>query len=467
MENKRATWGSTFGFLMAAVGSAVGLGNIWGFPYKMGANGGFAFLLIYLALAIFVGFVAMVAELALGRKTGKGVIATYQTLSKKFSWIGWMGALSPFLIMTFYSVLGGYCIKYMVVNLGDLFGAGFGSAGMSGTDVFSTMITSQGGSILYTAIFMVLTCLIVMGGIKGGIEKFTSIAMPALFVMVCVVIVRSVTLPGSIEGIKFMFAPNFQPLKENFMGVLATAGGQMFFSLSLGMGAMITYGSYLGKHEDLEKNALLVVVSDTLVALMAGLAVLPAAFALGGEGAAMSGPKLLFVTLQDVFGAMGPIGPLFGFVFYTLVFIAAITSAISLVEVITAHFMDKAAEKGKEGSRGKYTIIACVAIMALAAIVAADGLGSNGLPQPLGFCWLDFMDLWSEGIMMPLGVMLMSFCIAYEIKISTVKSEIELEGNKFRTEKFFTICIKFIVPIAMVLILAGQIDTFFGLGLFS
>ena len=467
MENKRATWGSTFGFLMAAVGSAVGLGNIWGFPYKMGANGGFAFLLIYLALAVFVGFVAMVAELALGRKTGKGVIATYQTLSKKFSWIGWMGALSPFLIMTFYSVLGGHCLKYMIVNLGDIIGAGFGSAGMNGTDVFVNMITNQAEAVIYTGIFMVLTCVIVMGGIKGGIEKFTSVAMPALFVMLCVVIVRSVTLPGAVEGIKFMFAPNFKPLQENFMSVLATAGGQMFFSLSLGMGAMITYGSYLDKKENLEKNALLVVISDTLVALMAGLAVLPAAFALGGEGAAMSGPKLLFVTLQDVFGAMGAIGPLFGFVFYTLVFIAAITSAISLVEVITAHFLDKAAEKGKDGGRGKYTIIACIAIFALAAIVAADGLGSNGLPQPMGFCWLDFMDLWSEGIMMPLGVMLMAFCIGYEIKLSTVKNEIEQEGNKFVTEKFFTICIKFVVPIAMVLILAGQIDTFFGLGLFG
>ena len=467
MDNKRAQWGSTFGFLMAAVGSAVGLGNIWGFPYKMGANGGFAFLLIYIALAVFVGFVAMVTELALGRKTGKGVIATYQTLSKKFSWIGWMGALSPFLIMTFYSVLGGHCLKYMVVNLGDLFGAGFGSNGLNGTDVFTNMITNQGEAVLFTAIFMVLTAVIVMGGIKGGIEKFTSFAMPALFVMLCVVIIRSVTLPGAIEGIKFMFAPNFQPLKENFMSVLATAGGQMFFSLSLGMGAMITYGSYLGKHENLEKNALLVVVSDTIVALMAGLAVLPAAFALGGEGAAMSGPKLLFVTLQDVFGAMGPIGPLFGFVFYTLVFIAAITSAISLVEVITAHFLDKAAEKGKEGNRTTYTVIACIAIMALAAVVAADGLGSNGLPQPMGFCWLDFMDLWSEGIMMPLGVMLMSFCVAYELKISTVKNEIEQQGNKFTTEKFFTVCIKYVVPIAMVLILAGQIDTFFSLGLFG
>ena len=251
------------------------------------------------------------------------------------------------------------------------------------------------------------------------------------------------------------------------MSVLATAGGQMFFSLSLGMGAMITYGSYLGKHENLEKNALMVVISDTLVALMAGLAVLPAAFALGGEGAAMSGPKLLFVTLQDVFGAMGAIGPLFGFVFYSLVFIAAITSAISLVEVVTAYFIDRAEAQGKPDNRGKYTIITCAGIMVLAAIVAADGLGSNGLWQPLGFCWLDFMDLWSEGIMMPLGVLLMSLLIITELKVSTLKQEITLEGNKFTTEKFFTICITVIVPLAMLLILAGQLDGFFGLGIFG
>ena len=467
MENKRGNWGSTFGFLMAAVGSAVGLGNIWGFPYKMGANGGFAFLVLYLLLAIFVGFIAMVSELAIGRKTGKGVIGAYQDLSKKFKWIGWLGLISPFLIMTFYSVLGGHCIKYMVINLGDLFNAGFGSAGRDGATVFTDMLTNQGEAIIYTLVFMVLTAIIVLGGVKGGIEKFTTIAMPALFVMLLIVIIRSVTLDGAVEGLKFMFAPNFEPLKTNFMSVLATAGGQMFFSLSLGMGAMITYGSYLKKSEDIEKNALLVVCSDTLVALMAGLAVLPAAFALGGEGAAMSGPKLLFITLQDVFANMGVVGPLFGVIFYFLVFIAAITSAISLVEAVSVHFMDMQVAKGKPAQRTKWVVIVSIAIMILAAVVAADGLGSNGLPQPLGFCWLDFMDLWSEGIMMPLGVLLMALCIGYEIKVSAIEGEITQEGNKFRIKKFYTVCIKVIVPIAMVLILAGQLDTFFGFGWFG
>lgn len=467
MENKRATWGSTFGFLMAAVGSAVGLGNIWGFPYKMGANGGFAFLLIYISLAVLVGFVAMVAEFALGRMTGKGVIATYQTLSKRYNWIGWLGAAAPFLIMTFYSVLGGYCIKYMTISLGDLLGAPFGSGGLTGDAVFSNMLANGWEAVLYTAVFVILTAWIVMGGIKGGIEKFTAIAMPALFVMLCIVIVRSVTLPGAVEGLKFMFVPNFTPLKENFIGVLAIAGGQMFFSLSLGMGAMITYGSYLNKKENLEKNALLVVFSDTLVALMAGLAVLPAAHALGGEGAAMAGPKLLFVTLQDVFSAMGKLGAVFGLVFYTLVFIAAITSSISLVEVITSHFVDRAQEKGKLPRRKTYTVLTCLAIMLPACIVAIDGLGTNGLWQPLGLCWLDFIDLWAEGILMPLGVMLMSFFIAYELKLPAIRREIELEGNRFRTERFFRFSLRFVIPPAMLLIIMGMVDSIFGLGLFG
>lgn len=460
MESNRDKWGSNLGFIMAAVGSAVGLGNIWGFPYKMGTNGGFAFLILYLILAVLVGFVVMLGELALGRKSGLGVVGTYQKLSKKYKWIGWLGALSPFLIMTFYSVLGGYCIKYIVLNFGDLINAGFGSGALDGNGVFTELLINQFESVMYTVIFMILTCIIVVGGVSGGIEKFSKVAMPALFVSLVIVIIRSVTLPGAAEGLKFMFAPNFAPLEKDFFGVLGTAGGQMFFSLSLGMGAMITYGSYLDKKEDLEKNAAIIIFSDTLIAVMAGLAVLPAAFALGGADAAISGPKLLFVTLQNVFDAMGSLGPLFGIIFYLLVFIAAITSSISLVEALTALFLDKAEEKGKEGNRAKIATLVSLAITALAVIVALDGLGSNGLPQPLGFCWLDFMDLWSEGIMMPVGAMLMCMFIGYEYTIDKFAEEVEAEGNKFRTRKMFTVCCKFIAIVALIFILYGQLQTF-------
>ena len=327
-------------------------------------------------------------------------------------------------------------------------------------DLFNGLLTNQAESIIYSVIFLALTCLIVMGGISGGIEKFTKYAMPALFVMLLVVIIRSVTLPGAGEGLRFMLYPNLEPLKEDFMAVISSAGGQMFFSLSLGMGAMITYGSYLQKKENLEKNALIVVCSDTLVAVMAAFAILPAAIALGGEDAAMSGPSLLFVTLQDVFAAMGSFGPVFGLIFYILVFIAAITSAISLVEVVTTFYMDKAHAKGQPGNRKKYTILTCLAILVLAVIVAADGLGSNGLWQPLGYCWLDFMDLWSEGIMMPLGALFMCIFIGYEYKVENIAEEIEQGGNVFRTKKVYAVCCKIVVPLAMFLVLFGQLQSF-------
>lgn len=475
MENSRGNWGSNIGFLMAAVGSAVGLGNIWGFPYKMGSNGGFAFLIIYLALAFLIGFVVMVSEIAMGRKTGKGVIGAYKEITKKFKWVGFLGIAAPMLIMTFYTVLGAYCLEYMFLNLGDL---AFGTLNVSGGELFGAMLTKPAACVFYTFFFIALCFLIVKGGIKDGIEKFNIVGMPALAIMLVITIIRSVTLPGASEGLKFMFAPNFEPLKENFIGVLSVAGGQMFFSLSLAMGAIITYGSYLSKKENIVKNSVIIVISDTCVALMAGLAVLPAAFALGGEGAAMQGPKLLFITLQDVFSAMGGIGPLFGAIFYLLVFIAAITSAISLTEVAVTAYSDRCHNKNKTPNRVKATGIICVCIFFGAAVVAADGLGSNGMWVPfqnsLGVvgsfndCWLDFIDFISEGVIMPLGALLMSLMIGWEIGTDKIKEEVEVNGtHKFSFYGYYKFCIKFVVPVAMVFILLGQLDGFLALGIFS
>ena len=379
MENKRDSWGSNLGFILAAVGSAVGLGNIWGFPYKMGKSGGFTFLIAYLLLAVFVGFVVMISELAMGRHVGKGVIGCYHTLSKKFKWVGWLAVFSPFIIMSFYSVLGGYCIEYMALNMSNL--AFAGAEISAGADLFTSMLMNPFGNVIFTILFLVICYLINRGGISGGIEKFNKVGMPALFVMLVIVIIRSLTLDGAVEGLKFMFVPGyaveggFIAEEPNFITVLATAGGQMFFSLSLAMGVMFTYGSYLSKKENLVKNATLIVFSDTLVALMAGLAVIPAAVAISGPSATLSGPKLLFITLQDVFNAMGTAGPLFGVLFYLLVLIAALTSAVSLIEVVTTFFLDRAEEKGKKGNRSKVVLIVCLAILVEASIVAIDGLG--------------------------------------------------------------------------------------------
>ncbi len=482
MEERKG-FGSNFGFLMAAVGSAVGLGNIWGFPNKMGASGGFTFLVIYLILAVICGFIVMLGELALGRKTGKGAIAAYHAISKKFKWVGWLGVASAFLIMSFYCALGGYCIKYVVLNVGNLFGAGFGSNGLSGGDVFGAFLTNQGEGIIYGLIFVVITMLIVMGGVGGGIEKFCGIGMPALFIMLLICIIRACTLPGAVNGLKYMFIPGWAVANgviaeaPSIFNVISTAGGQMFFSLSIGMGAMITYGSYLDKKEHLEKNAMLIVVMDTLVALMAGLCVMPARFALDPEGP-IGGPKLLFITMQNVFDNMngdgGVIGSIFGIIFYLLVVLAAVSSSISLLETVVAHFVDEAREKGKGDQRKKYSLIASILIALLCILVSADGLGSNGIaPFELlnipaehirmwNDCWLDFFDMISEGVFMPLGGLLMTLMIGWEIGPEVVKDECEAApDHKMGTYGFFKVCCKFITPLCMLLILYGQIKDFF------
>lgn len=469
MNEQRCQWGSNFGFLMATVGAAVGLGNIWAFPYKMGANGGFAFLVVYWILAALVGFTIMISELAIGRKVGRSVLVSYRQVGGKVgSLIGWLAMLSPFLILSFYTVLGAYCMQYVVLNVAELIGLHNISAA-TGADAFANMLTNQPMAIFFTFLFIALCFIIIRGGIKDGIEQFNKYGMPALFFMLVIVIIRSVTLPGAFEGLKFVFAPNFTPLKEDFLGVLSAAGGQMFFSLSLAMGITVTYGSYLSKKENLVRNSVLIILSDTIVAIMAGSAVLPAAFALGGENAALAGPKLLFITLQDVFHAMGSAGPVFGILFYLLVSLAAITSAIALIEVLVTFFLDHAAMSQRKPDRSKIVGLVCLAVMILSAVVALDGLGSNGLWIPFqqtgrnfAASWLDFMDFISEGVAMPLGALIMSLLVGWKIGPKTIQEEVEQEGVQFRGAlfTFYSFCIRFIAPIGMAFILYGQLVQF-------
>ena len=480
MEERKG-FGSNFGFLMAAIGSAVGLGNIWGFPNKMGANGGFTFLIIYLILAACCGFIVMMGELALGRKTGRGAIGAYRVLSKRFKWLGWLGVLSAFLILGFYCALGGYCLKYVTLNVGNLFHAGFGTGTLDGAGVFGALMANQGEAVIYGLIFVALTMIIVMGGVGGGIEKVCSVGMPALFVMLVICIIRSCTLEGASEGLKYMFVPGWAlangVIKEapDFFSVVSTAGGQMFFSLSLGMAAMITYGSYLDKKENLQKNAIIIVVMDTLVALMAGLCVIPGRFALDPTGK-LGGPSLLFVTMPNVFDRMGAAGPIFGILFYLLVVFAAVSSSISLLEAVVAHFVDKARDEGKGDKRKLYSLIGAIGAGILCVIVCLDALGNAGISPAdiLGMRvdpsdevptwsadWLDFFDCIAEGILMPLGALLMSIMYGWELGPEVVHAEATCEGQKFGAYGWFRICIKYITPLAMLLVLYGQIKEFF------
>ena len=462
-DNNRGQWGSNFGFLMAAVGSAVGLGNLWGFPYKMGVGGGFAFLILYLALVIFVGYIMLNTELALGRKTGTGVVGAYKAISQKYAVVGWMGAIAPFLIIGFYSLLGGYCIKYAVANFGDIFGASWGVAGEDGVNFFVALFQNRFESSVYTIIFLVLSLVVVQAGITKGIEKFTKVAMPALFFMLLIIIVRSVTLPGAAEGLAFMFKPDFSVFQgTGWITVLASAGGQMFFTLSLGMGIMVAYGSYLPKEQDINKNAMLIPAADTLIAIMAGIAIMPAVASAGQEYGA--GPGLLFMTLQTIFNGMGGAGAVFGFIFYVLVFIAAITSAISLLEAIVSIPVDKQLKATGINKRKQYTWIIGIAAMVEGVLVALDGLGTY-LPLWFGkFCWLDGFDLLSEGILMPLGAFLTAVIFGW-IRKDLLVDEIAA-SSEFKSKAFYLFCLKYVAPVMMLFVLIGQINSFFGLGWF-
>ena len=480
MEERKG-FGSNFGFLMAAIGSAVGLGNIWGFPNKMGANGGFTFLILYLVLAVFCGVIVMIGELALGRKTGHGAISAYKVLSKKFKWLGWLGVLSAFLILGFYCALGGYCLKYVTLNVGNLFHASFGTGALDGAGVFDALMANRGECVIYGLIFVAITMIIVMGGVGGGIEKVCSVGMPALFVLLIISIIRACTLDGAVDGLKYMFVPGWAVANgviekaPSFFSVLSTAGGQMFFSLSLGMAAMITYGSYMDKKKNLQKNAVVIVVMDTVVALMAGLCVIPGRFALDPTGR-LGGPSLLYVTMQNVFDRMGSAGPIFGILFYLLVVFAAISSSISLLEAVVAHFVDKARDQGRGDKRKLYSVLAGLAAAVLCVIVCLDSLGTAGISPAdiLGMRgtmdkvptwsadWLDFFDCIAEGILMPLGALLMSIMYGWEIGPGVVRDEIEHdEGHKMFGYTFFKICIKYVTPVCMLLVLYGQIKEFF------
>ena len=448
MEHKRGNWGSNLGFLLAAVGSAVGLGNIWAFPYKMGANGGFAFLLVYVILAVFVGFVLMVTELAIGRKTGKSVIATYKQLSKPFGWVGWLAMIVPFLILSFYSVLGAYTLEYAMLNLSNL---AFGSQGLDGGTLFTNMLTTPFGTVLFTIGYLLIALLIVKSGIKGGIEKFSVYAMPALFVMLLIVIIRAVTLPGAGAGLEFMFKPDFTYLKEHFPRVLSVAGTQMFFSMSLAMGIMVTYGSYMPDGEDIEKSVGQIELFDTGVALLAGLMIIPAVFAFsGGDSEALNaGPGLMFVTMPKVFASMH-LGTLIGIVFFLLVFFAALTSCISLYETVVSILGDRFHMNRRNSCIVTYII--CIVL----GLLSAMGYGTLSGIQPLGMAFLDFFDFISNSVLMPIVALLSCLFLGWVVGIDYIAKEVK-KNSSFRREPMFRVMIRWIAPIFLVAILVSSV----------
>lgn len=409
---QREQWGSKLGFVLAAAGSAVGLGNIWRFPYITGQNGGAAFVLLYVALVFVVGFSVMLAEFAIGRNAQLNAVGSFRKI-KGGAWpiVGWMGVIAGFIILSYYGVIAGWTMAYIVKSFTGLMDAAkIGAAG----DVFGGFVTKPGAVIAWQALFMIITIYIVYKGIGGGIEKYCKVLMPCLFLLLLVLIVRAVTLPGAGAGIEFYLKPDFSKLTG---GALGAALGQAFFSLSLGMGCMITYGSYLGKKELLPGAAIQVCFIDTLVAFLAGLVIFPAVFAFGLEPGA--GPGLTFITLPNVFGQM-PGGAVWSALFFLLLFVAALTSAISLLEVVAAYFIDE-----MKWSRTKAAWV-MGGIIFLLGIPSALGIAGS-IPKLAGRDFLDSADFLASNVLLPLGGFFIALFVGW-FWTDGAKQEVENNG---------------------------------------
>ncbi|MBQ6900037.1 MAG: sodium-dependent transporter [Firmicutes bacterium] len=469
MENKnRGSFSGSLGFILTAVGSAVGLGNLWGFPYKMGANGGFPFLIIYLVFVIFCGVVVMGLEMAIGRKTGKSPVLAMGELGKQYKFVGWLSVLCPIIISGFYSVLIGYSVRYAWGFLMEIFGSdSFG--GMSGGDFFGAYTAEPMQVMLFTIITLAACGLIVAGGIAGGIEKFNKVGIPGLFVLLIVIIVYNFTLPGASQGLTYMFTSKGMEMagtEFDFFNACRVAAGQMLFSCSLGMGIMITYGSYMKPEESISRNAWIIPAADTLAAIMAGLAIFPAVFAQGGTP--NGGVGLLFITMHDTFTSMGNIGNVIGFLFYVLVIFAGVSSLISLMEVASAHFIDSNEAKGKPVSRKNAVLVMTVIIFVLSIPVCLDMLGGSAITTQIPLvskigCLVDTYDFFTEGIMMPLAAILMCLIVGWKKGHSWYEEEMEKCGNKIIGKSFFRVSIKYITPAMMTFVLISLALSYLGI----
>ena len=445
MEKQRENWGSRIGFILAAAGSAVGLGNIWRFPYLTGENGGSAFILIYLVFVFAIGLSVMIAEFTVGRSTGLAAVGAFKTYSDRWTFAGVMGVLAAFLIMGFYPVVGGWALAYVLESITGLMSQTPDQIG----DSFGAFIYGATQPLVWMLIFLGMNILIVAKGIKGGIEKAAKILMPTLFVLLAVIAIRSLTLEGAGAGIDFIFRPDFSEVTgATFLAAL----GQAFFSLSLGMGCMITYGSYLSKKETLASNALIVTGLDVGVALLAGIAMFPALFAFGMEPA--QGPGLVFVVIPIVFSQMGGIGTLMGIIFFVALTVAALTSSVSLMEVVVAYFID---QRDMARPKAVYLTGAGFAIM---GVLASLSLGVFDPLPVFNVGFFDLFDILSDKVFLGLGGMFIAIFTGWVVNKDTLKKELTNDGTtEFKLFEVWYVLIKFIIPPAVAIVaVAGIID---------
>ena len=414
MQN-REQWGSKLGFILAASGSAVGLGNIWKYPHMAGENGGGAFTIVYLICILIVGLPIVIAEFVIGRKTQLSPVGAFETVAPKsnWKWVGMLGVASAFVILSFYGVVGGWTLKYTLISLTGGFSQLAGDPETSGT-LFDSFIKGALAPILWQIVFMGFTIFVIVQGVKGGIEKWTKIMMPAILVILVILMIRGLTLPNGMQALDFLFKPKFEDLTASSI-VLAL--GHSFFTLSLGMGTMITYGSYLRKDQNLLSSALWIIFLDTLIAMMAGVAIFATVFAMGADPGA--GPGLIFVVLPTIFPKIVG-GAIWGTLFFFLLFMAALTSAISILEVITAYFID---EKG--WGREKATIIFGSVVTVVGAFCSLS-MGAFNITSFMDISFFDVLDYLSSKYLLPIGGMLTALFVLYRWGVPNFITEMVL-----------------------------------------
>ena len=449
-EHKRGSFSGKIGFILSAAGASVGLGNIWRFPYLAAKYGGGIFLLVYIVLAMTFGYTMIVAETSIGRMTGKSPVGAYKSFGNRpaLRFGGWINAVIPILIVPYYSVIGGWVIKYLADYL-------LGQAHLMAADgYFSAFISGGFSSELCFLIFAALTLIIIFAGVENGIERVSKVMMPILVLLSLVIAAYSVTRPGALEGVKYFLVPN--PKNFSWMTVVA-AMGQMFYSLSIAMGILITFGSYMKKDVSIEDSTRNVEVFDTAIAIMAGLMIIPAVFSFsGGDPSALkAGPSLMFITIPKVFDSMG-MGTAIGVAFFLLVLFAALTSSIALTESAVSTLQD---ELG--WSRRKSTAVMGVSMVLLGSL-SSLGYGPLSSVTILGMQFLDFFDFLTNSVMMPVAAIASCILVSRVIGVERIEQEVTLNGGAFRRKRIFNAMIRYLCPIFAAIILISSIANAFG-----
>ncbi|HCJ09121.1 MAG TPA: sodium-dependent transporter [Lachnospiraceae bacterium] len=454
MEKKSSNFSGQLGFVLAAAGSAVGVGNLWRFPYLAAKDGGGLFLIIYFVLVLTFGFTLLTSDIAIGRRTKQSAIGAYTQMRPKWKFLGILTFLVPVLIMTYYAVIGGWITKYAVVYI-----TGQAKAAAA-DDYFTSFITSSTSPVIFALLFMAVTAFIVYNGVEGGIERVSKWMMPILLVLIVIIAVYSLTLEHTdasgqvhtgVEGFLYYLTPNFKGLTlQRFLQILLDAMSQLFFSLSVSMGIMITYGSYVKPEVDLNKAVNQIEIFDTGVAFLAGAMIVPAVFVFSGTEGMGAGPSLMFVSLPKVFSAMGKAGIFVGILFFVTAVFATLTSCISVLESITANCMEIF-----HTSRKKTVLILSVIYLAASAIIAlgysifyVEVVLPNGSTGQL----LDIMDYISNSVMMPFIALLSTILIGWVMTPDYVIDEMERNGEKFRRKKLYRIMIRYIAPVLMFIL---------------